>query len=369
MPPRHRRRAGILSGGPLVIGVVVAVVLLVAAAGWTDTGIRLPWVGTDRSGHHYGSADQKATPIRNPYPRPSVGASARPSAVPSTAPKPSVTRPVAPPAPVIPAGNTLCGASFMATGGQSYMDAFHAEQSMIGSLHSVRVFYPGAPASWPGNAGNVGRTVIVSFKFSPGDVLSGKEDSLMRNWFATAPRDRQIYWSYWHEPEDDIANGSFSAADYRAAWAHLAGLADAAGNAKLHATLILMNWTVSSSSGRNWLDYYAGNSVIDVIGWDVYNWNFKKGTYADPGNLLDRVIAASKSVGKPWGVAELGGAKVPSDPSGTARAAWLASMVNYIQKGNALWATYFDIDWQNGAYDYRLRDAASQNVWKAFCQS
>lgn len=255
----------------------------------------------------------------------------------------------------------------MATGGQSYMQALDSEENMIGGLHAIRVFYSGAPAAWPGNAGSVGRTVVVSFKYSPSQITSGAEDSAMKSWFASAPRDRDIYWVYWHEPEDDIAKGSFTAAQYRAAWTRLAGLAADAHNSRLHATLVLMNWTVSASSGRNWKDYYAGNSVIDDIGWDVYNWNYKKGSYAAPSNLLDRVIAASNSVGKPWGVAELGSPKVSSDSSGSARADWLSRMVSYMSSNHAMWVCYFDIDWENGAYDYRLRDTSSQHVWQSFC--
>ena len=107
------------------------------------------------------------------------------------------------------------------------MQALSYEEGIIGPMHAVRVFYPGAPAAWPGNAGNVDRTMIVSFKFNPSAITSGSEDSTMQSWFDNAPRDRDIYWVYWHEPEDDIEGGAFTAADYRAAWTHLAGLAEA----------------------------------------------------------------------------------------------------------------------------------------------
>jgi hypothetical protein len=249
------------------------------------------------------------------------------------------------------------------------MQALSYEEGIIGPMHSVRVFYPGAPAKWPGNAGNVNRTVIVSFKFRPSQILSGSEDSTMLSWFNNAPRDRDIYWVYYHEPEDDIQSGAFTMADYRAAWTRLAGLAKQANNARLHATLVLMQWTLSKNSGRNWLNYYAGSNVIDALGWDVYNLDFKKGAgdYESPNNLIPPIVAASASVGKPWGIAELGGALLKSDSSGSQRAAWLKNLLTLTAGNHALWTTYFDLDWQNGAYDYRIRDASTKAVWSSFC--
>ncbi len=248
---------------------------------------------------------------------PSPGAPGSPSGQPLP---PGVPEPPGGPGGPVNANATQCGASFAQINGQTYMQALSYEEGIIGRMQAVRVFYPGAPAAWPGNAGNVDRTTIVSFKFNPSAVTSGSEDSTMQSWFNNAPKDRDTYWVYWHEPEDDIEGGAFTAAQYRAAWTHLAGLAKKANNPRLHATLVLMQWTLSPSSHRNWKDYYAGDSVIDVLGWDVYNLDFKKGLgdYDPASKLMAPVVAASNSVGKPWGIAELGGALLQSDPSGTA---------------------------------------------------
>jgi hypothetical protein len=380
VPRVHSRRRAESLRRPLLIGAAVVVVLLGGVA-WTTLGrssgsktLVDGLVGAPASSSA-GSAVQSGSAGPSPSLSPGASASAGPSASTSASAKPSVstsiggtaTRAPAPP-PKIPSGSTLCGASFSTAGGSTYMQTLSQEESMIGNLHAIRVFYPGQPAAWPGNAGNVDRTVVVSFKFNPSDVIAGREDAYMRTWFADAPRDHDIYWSYYHEAEDQIADGTFTAAEYRAAWTHLKGLANDAGNSRLHSTLILMAWSVNPASGRNWKDYYAGNSVIDVIGWDVYNTDDKKGTYTPASTLLNGVIAASGSVGKPWGVAELGSPKMPSDPSGAARADWLASIVTGMQHGHALWAAYFDLNW-DATHDYRLRDTASQNVWRSFCNS
>ncbi len=55
----------------------------------------------------------------------------------------------------------------------------------------------------------------------------------------------RIYWSYYHEPEDNIADGEFTLADYKAAWAPVVSLANAAHNPDLHSTLILMGYDLS----------------------------------------------------------------------------------------------------------------------------
>jgi hypothetical protein len=309
--------------------------------------------------HTYAQAVQSALPTVSATQSP--GPSASPSASTSTGPHP---RTGGGNAPAVPAGGALCGA-YWPPNGQPYLTGFAAEQAKLGPLKSVRYFNPGAPAAWSGNAGAVNRTVIVSFKFNPSDILSGAEDSRMKTWFANAPRDRDVYWSYYHEPEDQIADGDFSAADYRAAWRHLKSLADQAHNPRLYSTLILMQWTLNPQANRNWRDYYPGDDVIDVMGWDVYNVSGVK-KYDDPAGLLDPVIALSKQIGKPWGIAELGTVRTTTDSDGTGRAHWIGDIASVLKRSNALWVDYFDVggDVNN---DFALSDAPSRDAWRSMC--
>jgi hypothetical protein len=85
--------------------------------------------------------------------------------------------------------------------------------------------------------------VIVSFKAQPKTILSGQDDTALSHFFDTAPTGNPIYWSYYHEPEGNIADGEFTLADYKAAWAHVVSLASAAHNRDLHSTLILGGMT------------------------------------------------------------------------------------------------------------------------------
>ncbi len=152
-------------------------------------------------------------------------------------------------------------------------------------------------------------------------VAAGKHDAYLKNWFQTAPRDQDVYWTFYHEPEDNVAGGEFVAADYRAAWTRLRQLANAANNPRLHATLILMDWTLNPLSGRKWKDFYAGKNVIQVLGWDAYNTKAKKGEYQPVEEIFGPVVAASKAEGLPFAIAETGSHLVAGD-KGAGRAAW-----------------------------------------------
>ncbi len=47
--------------------------------------------------------------------------------------------------------------------------------------------------------------LIWSFQPPPSEVNSGQHDSYLREWFRTAPDHQLVFWSYIHEPEDNIA--------------------------------------------------------------------------------------------------------------------------------------------------------------------
>jgi hypothetical protein len=262
---------------------------------------------------------------------------------------------------------TLCGASFATEGTETYQQAFAREDALFGGLDSARVFYSGLPQAWPGKLDTGGRPMIISFKAPPADVLTGAHDVRLRDWFGTAPNGQDIYWTYFHEPENDIQSGAFTAAQFRQAWQRIAALADEAGNPRLRATLILMGWSVDPASGRDWHDYYPGREYVDVIGWDLYNPSWRNGGYRPAANLFAGVIAASRSENLPFGIAETGSPLVTGD-DGPGRAAWLRDVVGHLAASEALFIEYFDLDWtaRSGA-DYRLRDAAGVAVWQEFC--
>lgn len=262
--------------------------------------------------------------------------------------------------------STGFGTTIWQGNGQSRKEAMDRQTSIYGPLDVVRVFYAGMPASWSSIQSDIGQTrAIVSFNPSPASVLSGSLDGQLLDWFRQAPRDHVTRWVYWHEPEDDIEAGSLDAGQYRAAWQHLDALADQANNPRLRATLVLMCWTMEKNSHRNWRDYYPGDSVIDVLGFDCYNAGYRSGRYRAPSELFGPARQAATEAGKRWGVAEMGSVVVSGD-NGTGRANWLQDSASWLRANGARFASYFDSD---VGVDYRLLDDASRNSWRQIVQS
>jgi FlgD Ig-like domain len=252
----------------------------------------------------------------------------------------------------------LIGASVANTSGVSQAAA------QFGHLPVVRVYYPGLPSSnaWTsGVPGTSKAAVVVSFKALPQAILSGADNAALSHFFDAAPTGRPVYYSYYHEPEDNIAAGQFSLADYKAAWAHVVALADAAHNPALHSTLILMSYDLKPGSHRDWKNYLPGGGIINVLGWDAYPVGAAgcggcKVQLTPPAQFLGPAIAASKSAGMPFGFAEFG---MPSTPG---RPGWLTEVGNYLMTSGAVFATLFNSAAVSPSME--LTDQASISAWR-----
>lgn len=252
---------------------------------------------------------------------------------------------------------TRYGACF-ALRGRNYRRALADTDALFGGqLDVVRVFYSGAPDRWPGKAPR--RDQVVSFKYPPRTVIAGRHDEDLRTWFRTAPRGNRIWWSYYHEPEDNIERGQFTAAQYRAAWRRISAIADEFEHPALRSTLILMSWTTDARSRRSWRDYYTLG--VDVFAWDVYSHH----SYPSPRQFLATQRQISASTGKAFGIAEVGVELAPGDGTGRGRARFLTAMGTWLNRQNAEFVTYFHHTWNDGADHYELNDAPSIAAWTA----
>ncbi|HEX6447002.1 MAG TPA: hypothetical protein VF053_18045 [Streptosporangiales bacterium] len=259
-------------------------------------------------------------------------------------------------------GPTRFGVAVHTVRGQSYRQALDQTLNRYGRIGVVRKYYTGLPASWSRITRDIGSlTPVVSFKAGPSAVLSGRYDAYLRKWFASAPTDRTVYWVYFHEPENDVAAHAFSAAQYRAAWAHVAELAAAAHRSNLRATLTLMCWTLAPGSHRDWHDYYAGRRYVDVLAWDCYNKAIQRAGYASPPSMFGQAVATSRAAGLPVAFAEMG-SKLASGDSGVRRAAWLTEVAQYLSAKDAVFVCYFD---STVGGEFRLLDRASILAWRA----
>ena len=299
-------------------------------------------------------------------PSPAPAASAPPSApsTPSTPSTPGTTGATPSTPGATPTGapsDTLFGAAYRVTRQEPAPLALERTDERLGRLDVVRVFNDGAPPPWPGKA--PGRNVVVSFKLDPAGVTAGQFDDEVRDWFRAAPQDLDVHWSYYHEPEDDIEDGRFTAEQYRAAFVHLARLADEAAGPRTRSALILQSYTTRPASGRDWRDYYPGDEAVDVFAWDVYNRPERAGGYTAPAELMGEQVEISRSVGKPFAVAELGSVLAPGD-AGEGRAQWLREVGDYLKAQDAVFVTYFDLAFDGGRSDYRLLDEPSLQAWR-----
>jgi hypothetical protein len=207
----------------------------------------------------------------------------------------------------------------------------------FGRLGIYRVYYTGLPKA---NAWTTGlpaanhSAVIVSFKALPSAILSGADDAVLRHFFDTAPTGHTIYYTYYHEPEDNIHAGQFTAAAYRAAWTHVVALARGAHNPFLHSTLTLMAYDLRPASHRNWRDYMPPGGIISTLAWDAYPPGARQ--LMPPAQFMAPEIATSKAAGIPFGFAEFGLS------TATGRPAWMSDVGNYLMKSGALFGTLFN---------------------------
>lgn len=262
-----------------------------------------------------------------------------------------------------PPSGTKVGVS-LSTVGQTLHQSLGGVDSIFGRVPVVRHFSPGLPFSWNSSSASTlkGRTLVLSFKVHPSQINNGSQDAFLRNWFKTAPTDQIIYWSYYHEPENNINRGEFTSEEYRRAWQRVSRIAAEACKPNLFATLILTEWTMNPGSKRDYRTYDAGKDYVDVIAFDPYNavYNPKSTTYIPADKLLGDIATKMRADGRPWGIAELGSRVVVGD-NGTGRATWLASIASYARANNARFVTYFHDIGPNG--DWRLRDRVSQQAW------
>ncbi|WP_431877794.1 hypothetical protein [Micromonospora marina] len=345
------------------VAIAAAVVLAV-----TGSGVAVATLRPDSTDRQAGGTPGSVGPATSMGPAKPAGPGASPGADQGLGSKPSA-RPSTSAEAAGPGFTgtrlTLPGASIGVQNGETFGQALTRSDRTFGKLRMARIFFPGLPPAWSGSRADVvDRTVVVSFKASPQEVNTGKLDSRLTSWFASIPREHNVYWSYFHEPEDDVERGAFSTAAYRTAWKRIAGLADRTGNPKLINTLILMCWTLDPKSGRSFDAFYPGGDVIEALGWDCYNWGVKWKRYAPPQEIYGAMISKSKALGKPWGVAETGSDLVPGD-SGAGRAAWIRSMTGFLNGQRPEFVAYYNQTVHQG--DFRLLDQPSIQAWKSFC--
>jgi hypothetical protein len=234
--------------------------------------------------------------------------------------------------------------------------------SEFGHMPVIRVYYTAvpSPAEWSSGVLAINHSsVVLSFDPSPTRILSGADDAALAHFFDAAPTGNAIYYSYYAEPESFIRKGQFTLAQYKAAWARIVAIANAAHNPYLHSTLILQGQDGRSGDEYNFRDYLPAGGVISTIAWDAYpNGAVEAQTpqQTAPAEFMGPDVAAAKSVGLPFGFAEFALGTSAGQPQ------WLTDVASYLQSNGALFGTLFDA---TGFPWMMLRDSASIQAWRA----
>ncbi len=203
-----------------------------------------------------------------------------------------------------------------------------------------------------------------SFNLPPAEVAAGQWDARLRTFLASTPRNTIL--SIWHEPEQEIARGLFSAAQFRNMMIRFKGLVDAQdtrdGGSRL-VSVVLMAATFAGFKGRNPNTYWPGSAGADLIAVDAYGSPSGTRTAAAPAGytdgrrwktaaaLLRPVDTFAAGEGTRWGVSEFGYLVDIHHPARKAQA--ITEAVAYARSHRAVMFEYYDS--YGSRADWRLR--------------
>jgi hypothetical protein len=211
--------------------------------------------------------------------------------------------------------------------------------------------------------------MVLSFRYSPQEVIAGQWDNQIAGFFKRAPQRRLVFWNFFHEPEAEVMANQFTPAQFRQAFRHVADIAARYCRPNLIPTLVLMGWTADPRSGpgssghwQSWRSFYPGRRYVSVVAWDPYNFaTVVPREYRSPRELYHYTVKASRSVHKRWGIAETGSAVIAGD-NGSGRARWLHKVARYSRHHDAAFVTYFNS--VGRVNDFRLTDGRSHEAWR-----
>ena len=194
----------------------------------------------------------------------------------------------------------LWGSTIWRNPNEDYPAALTRVKKAFGTHDIIRTYIMEKFPVWPGwllKESNV----QISFKMNPDDILSGTKDQELKSFFNSLASSAKIFWTYHHEPEDEIEAGEFTAKQYRDAFDHLINLQKKVNKPNLISTLCLMAYSLETQSNRKWRDYLPKN--VEVISWDGYYRDYM-GT--DIGAVFRAARDSTAKIGKLWAIGETG---------------------------------------------------------------
>jgi hypothetical protein len=169
-------------------------------------------------------------------------------------------------------------------------------------------------------------------KFAWRDIAAGRYDQTV-----LIPEARRIkawglpvFLDFDHEMDGSTRRGQGSPADYVAAYRHIHDVF-----AKQHVRNVVWVWTSTGTIAdtARIAAMYPGDSYVDWVGYDPYNFYKCNGTkWKDPATTINRFyrwLESHHHGNKPFLLAEYGSSPDPADPAAKAR--WYADFVPALQ--------------------------------------
>lgn len=202
--------------------------------------------------------------------------------------------------------------------------------------------------------------------------VSAKDDvELFNNFLDSIPDTppayfKGVYASPWHEPHDDVRNGTITAADIRAWGARMTQIKNTHPKGKwvLGVGPILTRYDFDEAPVRAQPGDY-GWSGMDFYGVDCY-WSASNGGYPTNTQMFETCFNKILAVypGIKFMVPEYGMVKQSSDSTGSARATAINNHIAYLRsRGDVLGIAYFN---EVGSIPgVPLDDTPSADAWRA----
>lgn len=237
---------------------------------------------------------------------------------------------------------------------------WQAFENQVGQIQVRRSYETNVPTSFAASkiAADISRNRVSVWSFKPSMTAwnNGSLDAAFNNFINGVPAGHDTTFLAWHEPEDQIAAGSFTLAQWKNCQNRLGQLVHATGRSELKTAICLRGpatFTTPSPYGVEgttfWDPGFTAN--IDVIGFDPYMNvdNTGSSAYRQMSQKIGQAqsMAWAAEHGKPVAWTEYG-CFDPDGPPSTRKAAWLDNAWEYAKANNLLYVCYFNIN-QAGA--------------------
>lgn len=179
---------------------------------------------------------------------------------------------------------------------------------------------------------SAGYVTMYSFKPDIQRVKSGDLDDEILIFLNSIPAGHRAMLSIWHEADGKARQGTFTVADWKAAFKHFCDLVHSLDDPNLQTALILEAYQPTTDPiGTTYAKMWPGPGYVDV---------FLVDGYTDLGNTGNAVFGKAASFATlmdvPWGVAEMG------QRTGAVDTEWMAEMARYLADHGAVSLVWFN---------------------------